>query len=135
VDLEYILHIDYLDLYLFHGRHYNYRMTVTLPSLIATLTNAINPLCLYSAPSVASLHSPAVNMAFSGALVRLCLLELHRTGTDHLQCQTLTDLNDFITPSQACIKPVEQTNKPANQEKDIGAAAVGVPPGSVLPGR
>lgn len=31
-------------------------------------------------------------MAFSGAL-------------------TLTDLNDFITPSQACIKPVEQTNK------------------------
>lgn len=30
-------------------------------------------------------------MAFSGAL-------------------TLTDLNDFITPSQACIKPVEQTN-------------------------
>ncbi|KAG1737639.1 iron hydrogenase [Suillus lakei] len=32
-------------------------------------------------------------MAFSGAL-------------------TLTDLNDFITPSQACIKPVEQTNKP-----------------------
>ncbi|EIW83209.1 iron hydrogenase [Coniophora puteana RWD-64-598 SS2] len=32
-------------------------------------------------------------MAFSGAL-------------------TLTDLNDFITPSQACIKPVEQLNKP-----------------------
>ncbi|EPS94412.1 hypothetical protein FOMPIDRAFT_1043947 [Fomitopsis schrenkii] len=41
-------------------------------------------------------------MAFSGAL-------------------TLTDLNDFITPSQACIKPVEQTNKP--QEKDPGAAS------------
>ncbi|KAH9935350.1 iron hydrogenase [Fomitopsis serialis] len=41
-------------------------------------------------------------MAFSGAL-------------------TLTDLNDFITPSQACIKPVEQTNKPA--EKDPGAAS------------
>ncbi|XP_006461098.1 hypothetical protein AGABI2DRAFT_185390 [Agaricus bisporus var. bisporus H97] len=43
-------------------------------------------------------------MAFSGAL-------------------TLTDLNDFITPSQACIKPVEQTNKPVQQEKDAGAAA------------
>ncbi|KAI0063588.1 iron hydrogenase [Artomyces pyxidatus] len=38
-------------------------------------------------------------MAFSGAL-------------------TLTDLNDFITPAQACIKPVEQTNKP-----EPGAAA------------
>ncbi|GBE81084.1 Cytosolic Fe-S cluster assembly factor NAR1 [Sparassis crispa] len=36
-------------------------------------------------------------MAFSGAL-------------------TLTDLNDFITPSQACIKPVEQTNKVAPPE-------------------
>ncbi|KAF9452405.1 iron hydrogenase [Macrolepiota fuliginosa MF-IS2] len=41
-------------------------------------------------------------MAFSGAL-------------------TLTDLNDFITPSQACIKPVEQTNKPT-EEKGAGAA-------------
>ncbi|CDO72759.1 hypothetical protein BN946_scf184994.g12 [Trametes cinnabarina] len=41
-------------------------------------------------------------MAFSGAL-------------------TLTDLNDFITPSQACIKPVEQVNKPEPQ--DPGAAA------------
>ncbi|RDX50040.1 hypothetical protein OH76DRAFT_477495 [Lentinus brumalis] len=41
-------------------------------------------------------------MAFSGAL-------------------TLTDLNDFITPSQACIKPVEQTNKP--DPLDPGAAA------------
>ncbi|KAM5532571.1 hypothetical protein V8D89_013777 [Ganoderma adspersum] len=41
-------------------------------------------------------------MAFSGAL-------------------TLTDLNDFITPSQACIKPVEQANKPEAQ--DAGAAA------------
>jgi len=40
-------------------------------------------------------------MAFSGAL-------------------TLTDLNDFITPSQACIKPVEQTNKA--DVKDPGAA-------------
>ncbi|KAJ7045532.1 iron hydrogenase [Mycena alexandri] len=41
-------------------------------------------------------------MAFSGAL-------------------TLTDLNDFISPSQACIKPVEQTNKAP--EKQLGAAS------------
>ncbi|KAI1796396.1 iron hydrogenase [Ganoderma leucocontextum] len=41
-------------------------------------------------------------MAFSGAL-------------------TLTDLNDFITPSQACIKPVEHANKP--EPLDAGAAA------------
>ncbi|KAK0212670.1 iron hydrogenase [Desarmillaria ectypa] len=43
-------------------------------------------------------------MAFSGAL-------------------TLTDLNDFIGPSQACIKPVEQTNSISGTEKDAGAAA------------
>ncbi|KAF9566761.1 iron hydrogenase [Agrocybe pediades] len=41
-------------------------------------------------------------MAFSGAL-------------------TLTDLNDFITPAQACIKPVEQKD-PVPQERDSGAA-------------
>ncbi|KAJ7497310.1 iron hydrogenase [Mycena latifolia] len=41
-------------------------------------------------------------MAFSGAL-------------------TLTDLNDFISPSQACIKPVEQTNK--EPEKQLGTAS------------
>ncbi|KAJ2925113.1 hypothetical protein H1R20_g11973, partial [Candolleomyces eurysporus] len=40
-------------------------------------------------------------MAFSGAL-------------------TLTDLNDFISPSQACIKPVEQVDKP-KQEEYVGA--------------
>ncbi|KAG5642224.1 hypothetical protein DXG03_003393 [Asterophora parasitica] len=43
-------------------------------------------------------------MAFSGAL-------------------TLTDLNDFITPSQACIKPVEQANPHKPAEKEPGAAA------------
>ncbi|KAI0049829.1 iron hydrogenase [Auriscalpium vulgare] len=42
-------------------------------------------------------------MAFSGAL-------------------TLTDLNDFITPAQACIKPVEQTN-PSTKVNEPGAAA------------
>ncbi|KAG1734744.1 iron hydrogenase [Suillus paluster] len=41
-------------------------------------------------------------MAFSGAL-------------------TLTDLNDFITPSQACIKPIEQTNAP-QENNEPGAA-------------
>ncbi|KAF5370670.1 hypothetical protein D9758_001810 [Tetrapyrgos nigripes] len=35
---------------------------------------------------------------------------------------TLTDLNDFITPSQACIKPVEQV-KPKDLRKEPGAAA------------
>ncbi|KAH0831982.1 iron hydrogenase [Lanmaoa asiatica] len=42
-------------------------------------------------------------MAFSGAL-------------------TLTDLNDFITPSQACIKPVEQLDAPENMS-DAGSAS------------
>ncbi|KIM91828.1 hypothetical protein PILCRDRAFT_57696 [Piloderma croceum F 1598] len=42
-------------------------------------------------------------MAFSGAL-------------------TLTDLNDFITPSQACIKPVEQV-KPQEVAKEPGGAS------------
>ncbi|KAI0344850.1 iron hydrogenase [Trametopsis cervina] len=42
-------------------------------------------------------------MAFSGAL-------------------TLTDLNDFLSPAQACIKPVEQTNAPANHP-DEGLAS------------
>lgn len=42
--------------------------------------------------------------------------------------QTLTDLNDFITPSQACIKPVEQINGPKSQEKEAGAASVRVSP-------
>jgi hypothetical protein len=37
--------------------------------------------------------------------------------------QTLTDLNDFLTPSQACIKPVEQANKP-EESKEPGAATV-----------
>ena len=36
--------------------------------------------------------------------------------------QTLTDLNDYITPSQACIKPVEHTNAP--KVRTPGDAAV-----------
>lgn len=37
--------------------------------------------------------------------------------------QTLTDLNDFLTPSQACIKPVEQVNEP-QEIIEPGAATV-----------
>ncbi|KAF7967854.1 hypothetical protein HWV62_32862, partial [Athelia sp. TMB] len=36
--------------------------------------------------------------------------------------ETLTDLNDFITPSQACIKPVEQV-KPKENVKEPGGAS------------
>jgi hypothetical protein len=36
----------------------------------------------------------------------------------------LTDLNDFISPSQACIKPVQQTNAPVKQQQEVGAAEV-----------
>jgi hypothetical protein len=33
-----------------------------------------------------------------------------------LESQTLTDLNDFITPSQACIKPVQQVSVETSRE-------------------
>lgn len=63
------------------------------------------------------------------------LLDLHLHDYGVLQCpcknfamlkalkliealQTLTDLNDFITPSQVCIKPVEQTNKSGPRDPD-----------------
>jgi hypothetical protein len=36
--------------------------------------------------------------------------------------QTLADLNDYITPSQACIKPLEQSNAP--KARTPGDAAV-----------
>jgi|SRR5882762_2664171 hypothetical protein len=36
--------------------------------------------------------------------------------------QTLTDLNDFITPSQVCIKPVEQVNLPEDVREPGGAS-------------
>lgn len=45
-----------------------------------------------------------ISMTFSGAL-------------------TLTDLNDFITPSQTCIKPVEEV-KPPGRERNPAAATV-----------
>ena len=53
-----------------------------------------------------------------GEFMQLLVREYNTEVVD----QTLTDLNDFITPSQACIKPVEQTNKP--EVKDPGAASV-----------
>ncbi|KAI9442235.1 iron hydrogenase [Lactarius indigo] len=37
---------------------------------------------------------------------------------------TLTDLNDYITPSQACIKPVQQSNAPQNDRAPGDAATV-----------
>ncbi|TFK54222.1 iron hydrogenase [Heliocybe sulcata] len=39
---------------------------------------------------------------------------------------TLTDLNDYITPSQACIKPVEQLNPINEVQKDPGAASTAI---------
>jgi hypothetical protein len=50
-------------------------------------------------------------MTFSGALVSLPGILRPLFPTD-FPFQTLTDLNDYITPSQACIKPVQQTNAP-----------------------
>lgn len=66
-------------------------------------------------------------MTFSGALV--CAISAFKEDTPlikfvHLGWQTLTDLNDFITPSQACIKPVEQTNAPVKQVREVGLAEV-----------
>ncbi|KIY73029.1 iron hydrogenase [Cylindrobasidium torrendii FP15055 ss-10] len=46
-------------------------------------------------------------MAFSGAL-------------------TLTDLNDYLGPSQACIKPVEQSNPSSKEEKGAASTAIQV---------
>jgi hypothetical protein len=59
-------------------------------------------------------------MAFSGALVSdwSALYDPHcpRHSSHH---QTITDLDDFLTPSQACIIPVRQTNKVAGQEDGV----------------
>jgi hypothetical protein len=41
-----------------------------------------------------------------------------------MNTKTLTDLNDFITPSQVCIKPVEVKNAIPIDPKEV--AAVGV---------
>ncbi|KAJ1304492.1 hypothetical protein OPQ81_005638 [Rhizoctonia solani] len=38
---------------------------------------------------------------------------------------TLTDLNDFITPSQACIKPVEEV-KPQDQAENAASTQIGI---------
>lgn len=63
-------------------------------------------------------------MAFSGALVSTPRLSsAHCIVLTIQQTQTLTDLNDYITPSQACIKPVEIKNAPAG-EGSAGAASV-----------
>ena len=41
--------------------------------------------------------------------------------------QTLTDLNDYITPSQACIKPVEQSNAPIARTPGDAAVSADLP--------
>jgi hypothetical protein len=59
-------------------------------------------------------------MAFSGALVSDWSAFYGPYGSGHsLHFQTITDLDDFLTPSQACIIPVRQTNKVAGQEDGV----------------
>lgn len=63
-------------------------------------------------------------MAVSGALVCLYILTCYHLDSQGTPiCQTLIDLNDFITPSQACIKPVEQV-KSAEEIAKPGDALV-----------
>ena len=64
-------------------------------------------------------------MAFSGALVSTTQFfsSTHGVTLNTDKKQTLTDLNDYITPSQACIKPVETKNAPIG-DVDGGAASV-----------
>ena len=65
-------------------------------------------------------------MTFSGALVSR-LVNLCPPGSPLISpLQTLTDLNDYITPSQACIKPLEQSNAP--KARTPGDAAVRADP-------
>lgn len=54
-------------------------------------------------------------MAFSRGLVSISFATASRTWVIEAYLKTLTDLNDFITPSQACIKPVEEV-KPKQVE-------------------
>lgn len=60
-----------------------------------TVVRAISQLVLNRSDK--SSHLLVVAMAFSSALV-------------------LTDLNDYISPSQACIKPVEVQKKESDQQ-------------------
>jgi hypothetical protein len=62
------------------------------------------------------------SMTFSGALV---CYKIHVSFfiIESSQSQTLTDLNDFITPSQACIKPVQQSNAEVTPN-GLGTASV-----------
>jgi len=71
-----------------------------------------------------SLSSSSV-MTFSGALVSLSRSSTSPSSVDlPLHLQTLTDLNDYITPSQACIKPVEHTNAPTARAPGDAAVCV-----------
>jgi hypothetical protein len=72
-------------------------------------------------------------MAFSGALVSLTVVMRSQCLLYRRIClltpvpQTITDLDDFLTPSQACIIPVRQTNKPASQAdgRDPNVSGIG----------
>lgn len=56
-------------------------------------------------------------MAFSGALVSYSKAACYRLPLTPQQ--TITDLDDFLTPSQACIIPVRNNKKPAQDEGPV----------------
>lgn len=56
-------------------------------------------------------------MAFSGALVSFS--EAAGYWLSLTPQQTITDLDDFLTPSQACIIPVRNNKKPAEDEGPV----------------
>jgi hypothetical protein len=62
----------------------------------------------------------AHGILWSSRTYPFCYLTFVLSSTNR---QTLTDLNDFISPSQACIKPVEQI-KPPQSDVVPGAASV-----------
>lgn len=84
-------------------------------------------------PPPSSLLVFSLNMAFSGALVSLTVVMRSQCLLYRRIClltpvpQTITDLDDFLTPSQACIIPVRQTNKPASQAdgRDPNVSGIG----------
>lgn len=45
-----------------------------------------------------------------------------RIGSSFPPPQTLTDLDDYLSPSQACILPVKQTNKVPKAQQEGGGA-------------
>jgi hypothetical protein len=65
-------------------------------------------------------------MAFSAALALTDVSASRARYHDHRVLITLDlQLNDFLGPSQECIKPVEYIEEPESTEKEAGSAAVG----------